>query len=94
MSFVSDYQGPVGVYATYVTFQPHVPLLLEAAEAEGASILCIAGSRVHLSGVAERLQDYQFVNPPEQPLQELGAPEREAVYAKLVAVVERVMSRR
>ena len=71
-----------------------LPSLLEAADAEGVSILCITGSRVHLSGLAERLTDYQFVNPLEQPLQELGAPEREAVYEKLVAAVERAMSRR
>jgi hypothetical protein len=70
-----------------------LPPLLEAADAEGASILCIAGSRVHLSGLTERLKDYHFVNPMDQPLQELGAPEREAVYVKLMAAVERAMSR-
>jgi len=70
-----------------------LPLLLEAAEAEGATILCVYGSQFHLSGPMERLLKYQFVNQLEEPLQALGKPARESVYAKLAAAVEKAMPR-
>ena len=73
--------------------EAELPLLLETAEAEGAKILCVYGSDCHLSGVAQRLENYQFVNPREQPLQKLSAPQREEVYAKLAVVAENIMKR-
>jgi hypothetical protein len=71
--------------------EAELPLLLEAAEAEGATILCLYGSEVHLSGLAARLSNYQFVNSPRQSLQMLTAAEREGVYARLASAVEKVM---
>jgi hypothetical protein len=71
--------------------EAELPLLLEAAEAEGVTILCVYGSDVHLSGVAERLLQYQFVNDPKKPLQKLSKAGREAVYKKLAASVERAV---
>jgi hypothetical protein len=44
-----------------------------------------------LSGDAAGLNDYQFVNSPEQPLQALSDSEREAVFAKLAAAIERIV---
>ena len=64
---------------------------MEAARSEGAHILCVFGSHVHLSGDAAGLNDYQFVNSPEQPLQALSDSEREAVFAKLAAAIERIV---
>jgi len=46
--------------------EAELPLLLEAAETDGATILCVYGGEVHLSGVARRLTQYQFVNKPER----------------------------
>jgi hypothetical protein len=68
-----------------------LPLLLEAARSEGAHILCICGSQVHLSGVAASLKDYQFVNPPQDPLQGMSEAGRETVFAKLTATIERIV---
>jgi hypothetical protein len=68
-----------------------LPLLLEAAEADGAKILCIYGSDVHLSGIAKRLLQYQFVNEPDRPLQTLHKTARETVYKKLTQAVEKVL---
>ncbi len=65
-----------------------MPPLLEAADAEGATILCIYGSNVHLSGIAGRLNRYQFVNSPKKPLQSLSKSARESVYKKLTISVE------
>jgi hypothetical protein len=64
-----------------------LPPLLDAADAEGATILCIFGSRVHLSGIAKRLKDYQVVNSLERPLQELGDPEIEAELTALLGLL-------
>jgi hypothetical protein len=71
--------------------EAELPLLLEAADADGATILCVYGSDVHLSGVAKRLAQYQFVNEPNQPLQSLGEAARESVYTRLVKAVEKAM---
>lgn len=69
---------------------PH-PLgsLLEAADADGTTVLCVYGSNVHLSGVGERLARYQFVNDLAEPLQSLSDTDRESVYVKLTALVEK-----
>jgi hypothetical protein len=69
-----------------------LPLLLEAAEADGATILCLYGSSVHLSGLATRLQQYQFVNKPGRPLQVLSKAAREDVYKKLAIAVEETLA--
>jgi TIR domain-containing protein len=71
--------------------ESELPLLLEAAEAQGAKILCVYGSEVHLSGLAARLENYQFVNSKSKPLLKLAASGRERVYAKLAATVEKLM---
>lgn len=73
--------------------QAELPLLLEAAEADGATILCVYGSEVHLSGVASRLKQYQSVNKPELPLQALSKASRESVYVKLTSRVEEIFER-
>jgi hypothetical protein len=66
-----------------------LPPLLEAADAEGTTILCLYGSTVHLSaGVGERLSRYQSVNDPAEPLKSLSDSDRESVYVKLTALVE------
>lgn len=70
-----------------------LPLLLEAADAGGATILCVYGSDVYLAGVAARLLRYQFVNDPERPLQSLSEADRETVYKKLAVAVERALER-
>jgi hypothetical protein len=66
-----------------------LPLLLEAADADGAKILCIYGSAVHLSGPAKSLSQFQFVNDYEHPLQALAESDRELVYKKLAMEVEK-----
>lgn len=71
--------------------ESELPLLLEAARSEGAHILCVYGSPVHLSGISATLKDYQFVNPPERPLQALSKAGREAVFVELAATVERII---
>jgi hypothetical protein len=71
--------------------EAELPLLLEAADADGATILCIYGSDVHLAGTAKRLLRYQFVNKPECPLQSLSDTARESVYKQLSQVVEMVL---
>jgi hypothetical protein len=71
--------------------EAELPPLLEAADAEGATILCIYGSDVHLSGIAGRLKQYQFVNKPEMPLQGLTIAECESVYRDLTIAVERAI---
>jgi hypothetical protein len=68
-----------------------LPMLLEAADADGATILCIAGSDVHLSGNAGGLGQYEFVNKRDQPLQGLTEAERETVYKKLAIAVEKAI---
>lgn len=73
--------------------ESELPLLLEAARSEGAHILCVYGSAVHLSGISASLKDYQFVNPPKRPLQALSPAGREAVFVDLVAAVERIITR-
>jgi hypothetical protein len=73
--------------------EAELPPLLEAADAEGAIILCVYGSEVHLSGVAERLLQYQFVNEPQKPLQILSRPEQESIYKKLTQAVEKAFKR-
>jgi TIR domain len=77
--------------ASRFILESELPLLLEAARSEGAYILCVYGSAVHLSGIAASLKDYQFVNPPEQPLQALSDAEREAVFANLTAAIDRIV---
>ena len=37
------------------------------------------------------IKEYQFVNPPEQPLQALSKAGREAVFAKLTTAIERIV---
>lgn len=69
-----------------------LPLLLEAAEADGATILCLYGSSVHLSGHASRLEQYQFVNKPGRPLQRLSKAAREEIYTKLAVSVEKALT--
>jgi len=66
-----------------------LPLLLEAADSEGATILCVYGSDVHLSGIGERLRQYQFVNNFDHPLQSLSKSSRETVYKQLTRMVEK-----
>ena len=69
-----------------------LPPLLEAAESEGATILCIYGSDVHLSGIASRLKQYQFLNTREKSLQALTPARREAVFARLAEAVEAALA--
>ena len=69
-----------------------LPALLEAAESDGATILCVYGSDVHLSGIASRLEQYQFVNSRNAPLQELSPSKREAVFRRLAAAVEEALT--
>jgi hypothetical protein len=71
--------------------EAELPPLLEAADAEGATILCVYGSDVHLSGIAGRLEQYQFVNNPEKPLQALPKAECESVYKDLTIAVEKAI---
>jgi hypothetical protein len=66
-----------------------LPLLIEAAESDGAKIFCLYGSPVHLSGTAKRLSDYQFVNSPNEPLSFLSESDRELVFVKLCESVEK-----
>lgn len=67
-----------------------LPPLLEAADADGTKVLCVYGSNVHLSsGVGERLARYQFVNDLAEPLNSLSDTDRESVYVKLTALVEK-----
>lgn len=68
-----------------------LPPLLEAVEGEGATILCIYGSDVHLSGIAGRLKQYRFVNKLQQPLLALTRAECESVYKDLTMAVERAI---
>jgi hypothetical protein len=68
-----------------------LPLLLEAAEADDATILCIYGSDVHLSGTAKRLLEYQFVNDPPSALQSLSEAKRESLFADLARRVESIL---
>ena len=68
--------------------EAELPLLLEAADADGAKILCIYGSDVHFSGVSKRLLQYHFVNEPDRPLQDMSEAERESVYKRLAEAVE------
>jgi hypothetical protein len=68
-----------------------LPMLLEAADADGATILCIAGSDVHLSGNAGGLGQYEFVNKMNRPLQKLTEAERETIYKKLTIAVEKAI---
>jgi len=69
-----------------------LPLLLEAADSDGATILCVYGSDVHLSGVAERLLQYQFVNDNNHPLQVLTKSQRESTYKRLAREVEKALT--
>ena len=69
--------------------EAELPLLLESADADGATILCIYGSYVNLSGIAERLSRYQFVNESDMPLQAMSIAEQEAIYMKLAKAVEK-----
>ena len=71
--------------------EAELPSLLEAADADGATILCVYGSDVHLSGIADRLLRYQFVNKPERPLQALSKAARESVYKELTRAVEKTL---
>jgi len=66
-----------------------LPLLIEAADAEGAAIFVIYGSPVLLSGAAERLASFQSVNDPKQPLLGMPEVERERVFVKLSSAVEK-----
>jgi hypothetical protein len=72
--------------------ETELPLLLEAADADGATILCVYGSDVHLSrGIGNRLTKYQFVNDPKKPLQAMSDTERESVYKRLTGDVEKAL---
>jgi hypothetical protein len=71
--------------------EAELPSLLEAADADGATILCVYGSDVHLSGIATRLTRYQFVNKPERPLQAISKAARESVYKELSRAVEKAL---
>lgn len=68
--------------------EAELPALLEAADAEGATILCVYGSDVYLSGISNRLLNYQFVNEPTKPLQALPEADRETVFKKLCRSVD------
>ena len=69
-----------------------LPPLLEAADADGTTILCLYGSNVHLSsGVGERLSRYQSVNDPSQPLASLSDSDRDSMYVRLTALVEKAL---
>jgi len=72
--------------------EAELPLLLEAADAAMATILCVYASAVHLSGNAERLSRYQFVNSPERPLQALSGDAQESLYAQLAKRVAEVLT--
>ena len=72
--------------------EAELPPLLEAADADGATILCLYGSDVHLSGIGLRLLKYQWLNTPEKPLQALSKSGREAVFKRLAQRVEEVMA--
>jgi TIR domain len=71
--------------------EEELPLLLEAADADGAKILCLYGSAVHLSGPAKRLSQFQFVNDYEHSLQALTESDRELVYKKLAMEAEKAL---
>ena len=69
--------------------ESELPLLLEAADAEGVRILCVYGNHVNLSELNTHLSGYQFVNDPDRPLQALTPADREAVYKRVSELVER-----
>jgi hypothetical protein len=50
------------------------------------------GSDVHLTGIAERLLRYQFVNNPKKPLLSLSEAAQESVYKKLSQRVEKILA--
>ena len=50
-----------------------LPVLLEAAESQGVTILCVYGSHVFLSGISARLLQYQFVNKLIREHKKVGA---------------------
>jgi hypothetical protein len=69
-----------------------LPLLLEAADAEGATILCVYGSDTPIVGDARKLLDYQFLNVRERPLQAMSPAERSRVFRKLAEAVDKKMT--
>ena len=69
-----------------------LPLLLEAAEAQGATILCVYGSDTAILGDALRLLDYQFLNGRERPLQAMSTSERDLVFRRLAEAVHKEMN--
>lgn len=71
--------------------ESELPLLLEAANAQGLRIFCVYGSDVHLTGAAERLLRYQFVNELKEPLQALSPEARESVYVRLTRAIEEAL---
>ena len=69
-----------------------LPLLLEAADAEGATILCVYGSDTAIVGDAKRLLDYQFLNGRERPLQAMSPAERSLLFRRLAEAVDEKMT--
>lgn len=74
--------------------ESELPLLLEAAEVDGAKIFCLCGSAVHLSGSLERLSAYQFVNDPKEPLLAMTKAQREETFAQLSRLVSNAFPER
>ncbi|HWJ35342.1 MAG TPA: toll/interleukin-1 receptor domain-containing protein [Steroidobacteraceae bacterium] len=72
--------------------ESELPLLLQDADADGTTILCVYGSHVHLSGGSARLRDYQSVNAEERPLQGMTENERDRVFVELARRVEQILT--
>ena len=60
-----------------------LPSFLLAAESEGAVIMALIGSSCSLTGGASSLQDIQFVNPLDRPLDGIPPDEQERYFNKL-----------
>jgi len=71
--------------------ETELPLLLEAADADGARVFCIYGSDVNFSGNTKRLLRYQFVNDFKRPLLSLSEAEQETVFKELSIAVENAL---
>ncbi len=60
-----------------------LPSFLSAAEGEGAVIKALLGNFCNLTGSASSLQDFQFVNPIDQPLDGMPPDLQEHYFKKL-----------